>query len=136
MPTYPTLDFSDLAAGHDGPPIPESLITYFTERWRWRLFEFLLERFEQEEANGLNQAKLARRIGRSKEVVNRWLASPSNLTSDSVAALMLGIAAEEPTLTSISVLNREPRNYEHLDEEPEVKLKRASTSTGSLSLRV
>ena len=96
MTTYPTLDFRKLAAGHDGPPIPPSLRVYFTERWRWRLFEFILSRFEEEEANGLTQAKLARRIGKSKEVINRWLSAPSNLEADSVAAVMLGICAEEP----------------------------------------
>lgn len=117
MTSYPTLDLKSLAAGHDGPPIPESLLTYFTERARWRLFEFLLDRFEQEEARGLTQAKLARRIGKSYEVINRWLSGPGNLTTDSAALLLLGICNEEPVFDGVNVLNRMPRNYIHLDSD-------------------
>ena len=35
MSTYPTLDLSELAAGHDGPQIPESKRIYFQERWKY-----------------------------------------------------------------------------------------------------
>lgn len=135
MTTYPTLDFKNLAAGPDGPPIPESQLTYFAERWRWRLFEFLLDRFEREEAKGLTQAKLARRIGKSYEVINRWLSAPTNLTADSIAFLLLGICNEEPTLEGISVFNRSPVNYNHLDDQPTVKIKNATTTSGSHTLR-
>lgn len=127
MTTYPTLDFSILKAGHDGPPIPESQLAYFKDRWRWRLFEFLLSRFEKEEANGLTQTKLSKRTGKSKEAINRWLSAPSNLEADTLSTLLLGIAGEEPTMDGLSLFNRPPSNYApHTESEPTNKDSKSS----------
>src|SRR5690242_398273 len=95
MPTSPTQFFSELAAGHSGPTIPEAKRIYFRTRLRSRLFNFILERFVREQKRGLTKATLARRIGKSPEVVNRWLGAPTNLTLDTVSDLLLGISAEE-----------------------------------------
>ena len=132
MSTYPTQDLSEIAAGHDGPPIPESKRIYFQERWKWRFFDFLLGRFEEAERNGLNQAKLARRIGKSAEVVNRWLSAPSNLTLESMSDMLLGISAEEPAIDGVSVLNRARTNYSHTED---LKAEAETEGTGKLELR-
>jgi hypothetical protein len=79
------------------------------------VFDFLLHMFLREKENGLTQAKLARRIGKSPEVINRWLGSPTNLTLDSVSDLLIGIAGEELVPQSASVLGRVERNYAALD---------------------
>jgi transcriptional regulator with XRE-family HTH domain len=117
MITSPTHVLNELEAGHNGPAIPEAKRVYFQRRVRDRFFDFLRERFEREEANGLTQAKLARRIGKSPEVISRWLNAPSNLTLDSISDLMIGVAAEEPEFDGRSLLNRPESNYTHLAEQ-------------------
>src|SRR6478672_9376145 len=73
MPTLQEQDFfSELAAGHSGPPIPESKRVYFQTRLRNRLFDYIVGRFVREQKKGLTKAALARRIGKSPEVINRW----------------------------------------------------------------
>ncbi len=116
MTTFQTRLLNEIAAGPDGPTIPEAKRVYFQERFRARFFEFLIERFLLAQAHGLTKAKLARRIGKPPEVINRWLGAPSNLTLDSVSDLMLGISAEEPEMDGSSLLNRSPVNYSHLDD--------------------
>jgi len=112
MPTLQEQDFfSELAAGHSGPPIPESKRVYFQTRLRNRLFDYIVGRFVREQKRGLTKAALARRIGKSPEVINRWLGSPSNLETDSISDLLLGICAEELTPQSESLLNQQPRNW-------------------------
>ena len=108
----------ELAAGPDGGPIAESRLTYLQERLRGRFFDFLLARFEAAREDGLTQAKLARRIKKSPEVINRWLSAPANLTLDTISDLFAGISAEEPEFSSAPLLNRAPLNYSHLDEAP------------------
>jgi hypothetical protein len=121
---------NELKLGHDGPEIPEAKRVYFRRRLRDRFFDFLLEKFEREEANGLTQAKLSRRIGKPPEVINRWLNAPCNLTLDSASDLLLGIAAEELDLTSSSVLDRAESNYIHLDEFADERLENPQSTTG------
>jgi len=116
MITLQTHLLSEVAAGHDGPAIPESKRAYFQERFRGRFFDFLISRFLLEQTSGLTKAKLSRRIGKSPEVINRWLGAPSNLTLDSISDLLLGISGEEPEVNASSLLNRNPVNFDHLDE--------------------
>jgi hypothetical protein len=103
--------FSELAAGHSGPTIPEAKRVYFQTRLRNRLFNFILGKFVIEQKKGLSKAALARRIGKPPEVINRWLGAPSNLTLDTVSDLLLGISAEELTPEADSLLNQAPRNF-------------------------
>ena len=131
MPTFQTQLLNEIRAGHDGPAIPESKRIYFQRRLRDRCFDFIIGRFLREQANGLTKAKLARRIGKPPEVVNRWLAAPGNLTLDSISDLLLGICAEEPEMDGCSVLNRQPTNYFHLDDQPRVKRVEVKTNSGS-----
>lgn len=116
MTTFQTRLLNEVAAGPDGPPIPEAKRVYFQERFRGRFFEFLVDRFVLAQVHGLTKAKLARRIGKPPEVINRWLGAPSNLTLDSVSDLLLGISAEEPELGGSSLLDRSPVNFSHLDD--------------------
>lgn len=107
--------FSELAAGHFGASIPEAKRSYFQARLRNRLFNFILDKFVEEQKNGLTKAALARRIGKSPEIINRLLGAPSNLTLDTVSDLLLGIIAEELTPVSEPILNQSPRNSLHAD---------------------
>jgi hypothetical protein len=134
MPTFQMHLLNEITAGHDGPPIPESKRVYFQERFRGRIFDFLVGRFIGEQQNGLTKAKLARRIEKSPEVINRWLGAPSNLTSDSICDLLLGICAEEMEMGGRSLLDRTPVNYVHLADEPTVKQEDVTTSSGSARL--
>jgi hypothetical protein len=111
MSTFQTRLLNELAAGHDGAPISESTLVFLRERFRTRFFDFLMTRFNSERACGLNKAKLARRIRKPPEVINRWLGAPSNLTLDSISDLMAGIGAEEPEMGGSKLLNRSPTNY-------------------------
>jgi len=122
MTIYQTRFLRELEAGHNGPPIPLAKRAYFQERLRGRIFEFILGKFLQEQKNGLNQAKLARRIGKTPDVINRWLGAPSNLTVDTISDLLLGIAAEELNPASSSLLGRVPVNYSHLDDTPSAEM--------------
>lgn len=116
MTTFQTRLLNEVAAGHSGPEIPESKRVYFQERFRARVFDFLIKLFLSEQAKGLTKAKLARRIGKPPEVVNRLLAAPSNMTMDTISDLLLGIGAKELEMGSSDLLNRTPSNYIHLDE--------------------
>lgn len=132
MPTFQTQLLNEIAAGHDGPPIPESKRVYFQERWKERFFDYLISRFLQEKQRGLTKAKLSRRIGKPAEVVNRWLGAPSNLTLDSISDLMLGICAEEPEIDGRCLLGRAPANYVHLDDQRGPK---AESTNGTVELK-
>jgi hypothetical protein len=120
MTIFQTQLLNELAADPDGNPISESKLVYLRERLRARFFDFLIDRFERERDSGLYQAKLAKRIRKSPEVINRWLGAPSNLTLDSISDLLAGIAAEEPVFSSSSLLDRAPVNYSHLDDTPSI----------------
>jgi transcriptional regulator with XRE-family HTH domain len=116
MTIFLTQVTNELSQGHDGPEVSEAKRVYFQRRLRGRLFDFIRDRFDSEEANGLTQAKLARRIGKSPEVINRWLSAPSNLTLDTISDLMIGIRAEELEIGGRDLLNRPRTNYTHLAE--------------------
>ena len=116
MTTYQTPFLSELMAGHSGPPIPAGKRSYFQERLRIRVFNFLLSKFIQAQTKGLNKNILAKRIGRSPEVINRWLGAPSNLTLDTISDLLLGISAEELEPDASSPIGRIADNYSHFDD--------------------
>ena len=111
MTTSQTQFFSELAAGHFGPPIPQAKRTYYRARLKSRLFGFILSKFVAEQKNGLTKAALGRRIGKSDAVINRLLAGPSNLTLDTASDLLLGICAEELTPASEEILDQSPQNF-------------------------
>src|SRR5262249_10329825 len=111
MSTSPEMLFlSKLSEGED-IRIPEELCAYFEQRALNQVYDYVMSRFEYErESSGLNKAKLARRIGRGQDQVNRLLASPGNWTIATAARLLLGIGGEEPIFASKKLLGRKPRN--------------------------
>lgn len=121
----------EIEAGHDGPPIPAAKLAYFQERLRGRIFDFILGIFLDEQRKGLTQAKLARRIGRTADIVNRWLGTPSNLTVDSISDLLIGMAASEPNFSRASLLGRSPVNISHLDDVPSIEEAKQPTDQAS-----
>jgi hypothetical protein len=114
--TSQTQFLTELEAGPFGPPIPLGKRAYFQQRLRIRIFNFLLEKFVKAQGNGLNKALLAKRIGKTPDVVNRWLGQPSNLTIDTISDLLLGISAEELELESSSPIHQVADNYAHFDD--------------------
>jgi hypothetical protein len=134
MSTSQTQFMNEIKAGHDGEPIPEAKRVYFQERFRNEVFEFLVNRFVEQQSFGLTKAKLARRIGKTPDVINRWLGGPANLTSDTISDLLLGICAEEPKISGSSLLGRVAVNYGHLDEFLPQPNKRQGVVGGSPTL--
>jgi hypothetical protein len=128
MSTFQTHLMNEIQAGHDGAPIPEAKRVYFQERLKNRFFEFLLNRFLEQQKHGLTKAKLARRIGKKPEVVNRLLSAPSNLTLDTASDLLLGIDAEELEMDGSSLLNRAPINYSHSAEFHDVSARKPTSA--------
>jgi hypothetical protein len=78
--------FEEILAGN---PIPVGKLEYFRARLRLEFHDFILRRFLTQE--NLTKAELARRIHRSPEVVNRWLATPGNWTIDTLSDLLIGM---------------------------------------------
>ena len=124
---------NEIAAGHDGPPIPVAKRAYFQERLRGRVFDFIVSKFAEQQGKGLNKAKLGRRIGKAPEIINRILGAPSNLTIDTISDLMLGISAEELDLSSSPLLHRPPVNYSHTDHLAATAEQMTQPSTASAS---
>jgi hypothetical protein len=89
---------------------------YFEQRLRNRVYQFILDKFLQAEKSGLTKAKLARKIGKTPDVVNRWLGSPNNIQIDTACDLILGISGEELHLSASSPLSQIRSNYSHFDE--------------------
>jgi hypothetical protein len=116
MTASQTSFLAEITAGHSGPPIPAAKLAYLQQRLRNRMFNFVLEKFVEAQKNGLTKAKLARRIGKKPDVINRWLSSPSNLTSDTICDLLIGIAGEETMLTSAPPMSAVKKNYSHFAE--------------------
>ena len=107
---------SELSAGHSGAPISAPARAYFQQRLQNRIFNFLINRLEDERKLGLTQAALARRIGKKPDIISRWLSSPSNLTLDTISDLLIGMSAEELVPTGSSPLGRVKHNYSHYAE--------------------
>lgn len=109
-----------------GEHIPEHKIAYLEQRALNSFYDFVLKKFEDERLNSnLTKAKLAFRIGRGPDQVNRWLASPSNWTIGTLARLLVGIAGEEPTPQSKSLSGRPPQNTHTmslLDDDKELEI--------------
>ncbi len=123
---------TEIAAGHQGPPIPSHVRAYFAQRLRVRLFNFLLDKFAiAQRDDGLTKASLARRIAKTPDLINRWLGTPSNLTIDTISDLLLGIAAEELLPEATSPLTKTRSNYSHFDDLIDTKTKGQSDVRGA-----
>jgi hypothetical protein len=127
---------TEIAAGHQGPPIPSHVRAYFAQRLRLRLFNFLLDKFVIAQKDGLTKASLARRIEKTPDLINRWLGASSNLTLDTISDLLLGIAAEELLPEATSPLEQTRNNYSHFNELQNADLtkNRAETTSAENSI--
>jgi hypothetical protein len=102
---------SELASGQ---PIPLEKRAYFHSRVLNSFYQFILQKFlEEERAGRLTKAELARRIERRPEVVTRLLGAPGNWGLETATDLLLGICAEELKPASSPLLGRATRNYDH-----------------------
>jgi hypothetical protein len=77
------------------------------------MLNFLQAKFAAAQQEGLTKAQLARRIGKTPDVVNRWLGSPSNLTTDTLCDLLIGMSGEELYPDARPLIYAPPKNYSH-----------------------
>lgn len=111
MTMSPKPDF--LSEISEGIKIPEAKMAYFEQRALNGFYDYVMRRFAEEQKNSkLTKATLAKRIGRGPDQVNRMLASPGNWTIGTLARLLVGIAGEEPILTSKKLAGRKPQKYD------------------------
>jgi hypothetical protein len=86
---------------------------YFRARLRRKVHGMILKRFSELSENDVAlRALLADRLGIHRSQVTRWLASPSNLTLDTLSDLMLGMN-REIELSDVEVANGSRGNYSH-----------------------
>ncbi|HZY60032.1 MAG TPA: hypothetical protein VFE56_09725 [Candidatus Binataceae bacterium] len=75
-------------------PISFEKLTYIRARARLRLHDFILHRFQIAQDQGINQATIARRLGKSPAQVSHQLGVPGNWTIDTVADLAAAMGGE------------------------------------------
>jgi hypothetical protein len=108
MNTSQTGFLSEILAGGK---ISAAKLSYFRERLRNRIHQFLLREFMTRQQEGLTQADVARILGRRPEQINRWLGTPGNCTLDTVSDLLLAISKAELELNADPLEGRAARNY-------------------------
>lgn len=76
-------------------PVSDREIFYYRQRSKNRLFEALVEFFEEEaDRRGVSKKDIAERLRRDPAQITRWLTTPSNLTLDTISDLLLSMDAE------------------------------------------
>lgn len=104
MTTLPTTSLSK-PTGDDR--IPKGTLGYFRERNRHRLYSLIIKEFKN---SGLTQAELARRLGKSPEIVCRLLGTPGNIQADTLSDLLFAISGAQPTYGRQFPLDQPTRN--------------------------
>lgn len=69
--------------------ISTGTLAYVCARHRQRQYDLVIKQFKK---SGMTQADLARRLGKSPEVISRLLARPGNWESDTFSELLFGIS--------------------------------------------
>ena len=87
-----TLQTTTLSKPVGVEPVPKGVFGYFRGRNKHRLYNLVIREFKK---SGLSQADLARRLGKTPDVVCRWLAGPTNWTIDTVSDLLFAISGAE-----------------------------------------
>lgn len=132
MTTSPTAK-SFLSEIAESTRIPIGTLAYFQARTRNNVYDFIISKFlEKERAGEMTRADLARKIRKSPVMISKLLGAPGNWTIETISDLLLGIAAEELTPQSESVLGRKARNVQAknlLEEEGRVLIRFDDTST-------
>jgi hypothetical protein len=116
----------------NGQPIQRHKLAYLHARASSKWYEYIVGKFQTAaKEENLTQAQLARRIGKTPEVVNRLLGSPGNWTLETISSLLAGICGEELEPQSLPLLGRTPRN---MSPTGLIELKKgANENTGSRS---
>ena len=84
--------------------ISEGTLGYICMRNRQRQYDLVIREFK---ISGLTQADLARRLGKSPEVINRLLARPGNWEADTFGELMFAISGAVPAYRATYPLRAE-----------------------------
>ena len=95
------------------PVIGRFWLGYFQEGFRSAVHQELLEFFEHlKRTKGFTRTDLAKKIGRRPEQVMRWLSAPTNLESDTISDMALGMGLV-PTIKfqSIEAVLREAAQH-------------------------
>lgn len=89
-------------------------IHYYRQRFKNRVYEKLVSFFAKEaERTGVTKKDIASRLKKDPAQVTRWLASPGNLTLDTISDLLLALDAEVEPITIVRFADRRPANYAH-----------------------
>lgn len=95
-----------------GDPISPETYGYFEERLRDRIHELILAEFERLRAAGeINNATLARRLGREAAQVTRWLRAPGNLTLKTISNLFVAMETDLDFSVSRLAAKLAPRTH-------------------------
>ncbi len=111
--TYQTAIQSELSSLDK--PLSKATRIYFQERLRNRLYNLIIKEVTSFKARDLNQAYLARRLGKKPEQISRLLSGPGNLTLDTVSDLLLGLSGGELTMIVDLPAAQPPRNFRYPD---------------------
>lgn len=97
--------------------IPQGKLAYFQDRLRNQMYDLVLREFLSRQARdpSFTQVKLAARLGKRPEQINRWLSGSGNWTLDTISNLLLAISASElrPEITALEDLITAPKANEH-----------------------
>jgi hypothetical protein len=85
MTTYPTTFLSKPTGDTE---IPKDVLTYICERNRQQSYNLVIRALKE---SGINQATLARRLGKGPEVISRLLSRPRNWEQDTFSELIFAI---------------------------------------------
>lgn len=102
-----TLPTTSLAEPHGNDPVSKGTFAYMRTRNRRRLYTLVILEFKK---SGLSQADLARRLGKTPDVVCRWLREPQNWTVDTASDLLFAISGAEADYEVRYPLREAPRN--------------------------
>ena len=112
--SHKTPFLSEIEAGN--VRIPPHKLAYFQARLRNNIYDFVVEKFLENERRGeITKALIGKRLGTDPARISRLLGAPGNWTLNTISDLLLGIAAEELKLDSVPLFNRESRNYREPD---------------------
>lgn len=112
--------------------ISEKLLSYFRERQKNRLYDFVINSFlKRVEEEAFSKAKLARKLKKEPAQITRWLSSPGNWTLDTLSDLMLAINGSEVQFTEIPLISHTARNFTQMDYVNSFTFDRYSATTGT-----
>ena len=84
----------------DGARISKGKLAYLRARYKGNVHNVVLDEFEK---SGISKAEIARRLGMRPEQITRLLASPSNMTLDTLSNLLFAIAGKEPDTKALEL---------------------------------